>query len=434
MAVNENITWRKFPISLIRDEELDYVSSLMGDLAPLPLLLMTVAYGKCDDDGVFDVDDGVIFSRLMRMGAPEDVLKCADLLAQRKLLTRVLDDPESSVYMITDWDCGQRVGGRKALTAEERRRAIASKIYADRPQVRQTRPNDNDFLCPENDKNAKSVATQPFFCQCSDKIQKNVATIDRQTDRRETERQTEPDRQRQRDIETDKTDTHTEAGRAEFLEYSFRPARIDETPEEKERIRERRETSVQRENNQSLAAQAMQDTSEVDTPKKQSPNLKEWQRVYGVFNSFFAKNCLGYNQEQYYQDERELADRMILLADDKNQPEIIASVFLSQFKILADTEGYYWGIELTPANLLKPGVYTHVCALAAKILMTQGTKSSEWTKQMDLERQQCEADREAVDVEISEQCVKYGIDVNDPERVQKIIMARGRNTPEGNSS
>ena len=84
MALNE-LAWRKFPRDTMKNEELDYVSFLLGkELAAAPFLFFTTAYCKADDDGVIDVGDGVIFARLMRLGTPQDVIKVANMLEERK--------------------------------------------------------------------------------------------------------------------------------------------------------------------------------------------------------------------------------------------------------------------------------------------------------------------------------------------------------------
>ena len=172
-----DLAWRKFPVNTIRNEELDYISYLLPkSLSAAPYMFYMTAICKCDDDGVFDIEDGVIFSRLMRMGSPGDVMEIAKMLTERRILTQVTAS-KPSIYMITDWDAPDRRGVVKTKTAEERRAIIAAKIeaeqnarlqrqpqpaYRPQPEIQipneiWTQPASAAFFCPDFDKNAQIV-------------------------------------------------------------------------------------------------------------------------------------------------------------------------------------------------------------------------------------------------------------------------------------
>lgn len=129
-----DLAWRKFPVNTIRNEDLDYIAFLMPqELQTAPFMFYMTAICKCDDDGVFDIEDGVIFARLMRIpNRPEVVYEIAKYMTQRRILTQVI--PGSSIFMITDWDAPDRRGVVKTKSAEERRTIIAQKIEAERKQ------------------------------------------------------------------------------------------------------------------------------------------------------------------------------------------------------------------------------------------------------------------------------------------------------------
>ena len=125
-----DLAWRKVPRNIIRNKDLDYISSLMPErLTAAPMLLYFIMYCKADDDGVVDLEDGVIYSRLTHIATPREVLDIAALMTRRKLLIPVMDG--TNVYLIDDWDIPMRPGTKPARTMEERRANVAAKIRAE---------------------------------------------------------------------------------------------------------------------------------------------------------------------------------------------------------------------------------------------------------------------------------------------------------------
>lgn len=403
MALNE-LAWRKFPRDTMKNEELDYVSFLLGkELAAAPFLFFTTAYCKADDDGVIDVGDGVIFARLMRLGTPQDVIKVANMLEERKILTRVV--PDQNVFLITDWEVPARPGNlqRKALTADERRSAVAAKIRAEQkaktqqPQFLQKQNEPDNFSCPDFDKIRENVATQ------------------REREDRETHTQ---DRETNREIERDKQ-REGEGLRANG--EALQPY-AQEIKQEQKELEEVKTTN--------LAEIALQE--DVNTNIQAEKNIKNKEStlyvqacivVSEVLCEFFAKNCLGFDQSEHEKDLEKLTMRLAKLADDKNKPEIVASVFCSQFKLLAESPGYFNGMPLIPERLANSEVYAVICRRAQKILAAQNA-SQEWIKQQKAEQLEILDEKEYVYDFLKAEAVKYGIDPNSGDLIAKLVVAR----------
>lgn len=410
--INE-LAWRKFPRDTMRNEDLDYVSYLLGkDKAALPFLFYTTAFCKCDDDGVFDIEDGVIFSRLMRLGNPEDVITVAELLCDRKIITRIIDG--ENVFMITDWEAPQRPGsyGKKSMTAEERRRAIAAKISSEQSQRKTNMTNfdqkksipivsyeqikaPDNFFCPEFDKNAKNVETQ----RERDREIRDIETHTQRVESEQTDRDTEEIRQRSNSL------AGPIMGPAATI--------ADKNQEESEELT----CENQSEEGLMLAEAALSgsdgiaESNSVNDEINKARMYRQMSSVKQLFSDFFAKNCIGYKPNGHDSELNRLAERMCELSSDKNPPEIIASVFCSQFQVLREKSDYYATVPLTSTNLLKPNTYAAVCTAVSKVLNTKGA-SDQWQIQMDQQRLEAEADRPLVYDKIKNDCLKYGIDPN----------------------
>lgn len=395
MAVNE-LSWRKFPRDTMRNEELDYVSYLLGpSLAAAPFLFYTTAFCKADDDGVFNIEDGVIFSRLMRLGTPSDVLKIAEMLEKRHVITRVIDG--SSYFLLTDWDPPQRPGAyRQPRTAEERRKVVAERIAKAEAEKKQSSAEkikaaaEAVFFVPNDDKKAENVVKNNI----DDKNDENVVHIERDREIEEREKKdTHTDRQiRQREAaeSAEKTEsTEIEAAdtgeRAEVFRGILNPL---QTSAEKKDEENSQKNSTETERNTrseitSLAKEALSNSEPkgVQTQERRGPSPGAM-TARKVFSQFFAKNCYGYSEEQDQYRLDELARRVDQLQDNKNPAPIIAGIFCSQLQMLSEKPGYFFKIPISSESMLKPGVYAHIVDGASKVLMTRGN-NEQWQQQVE---------------------------------------------------
>ena len=422
----DELSWRKYPRSLITDERLDYASfCLPRELACAPYMFMNVMYSKCDDDGVYDIDDGIIFSRLMRIGAPEDVFTIAELLVKRGMILKVINN--SNIYMIADWEPPQRnnIHGR---TAEERRAKVAEKIAAERKYKEAvnakyqapTIPTPPPVVDTVDFETVKNCAAKKI-CNFDDKNAENVVK--------------QREREREREIRGDETeergeerDTHTQKE-----SETFRAAEALQVTQENINTESQTKEPEKAESAGALLARELAgEVVSVQAISQQKERGALYDDTRSVFVMFFAKNCLGFCENDHTSALNELSERMLQLQDEVNFAPSIANVFCTQFLKIAQTESHYFSnYPITPEGLLKPGMYSHVVTAASKILLTQHKGNDFWKKQADQDRLQAEQDREAVSNFFKEQCLKYKIDPADPDAQLKIIQAKAHEAQNG---
>ena len=59
-----DVAWRKMPTDILTNETMTYIESQMpAGFEYAPFMFYQAALKKCDDDGIFDIGDGIIFSR-----------------------------------------------------------------------------------------------------------------------------------------------------------------------------------------------------------------------------------------------------------------------------------------------------------------------------------------------------------------------------------
>lgn len=421
MASTE-MTWRKMPRNIMTDPNMDYIAScLPHEYAAAPYMFYMTALSIADDDGIFDLEDGIIFSRLMHCGTPELIFTIANLMLKRKIITRA---GNSSKCMLTSWDYSIK---EKPRTLEDRRRIVQKQIEAEQAarsneftdlpceeeiiNVEFTTPKMSDaFLCPENDKSAKNVVNV-FF---DDKNQENVVKKNETEKIREDKnREIEREEHTQNRLDTDREPLRATDTALRGLEESGNTEPTAEEYPEWDGTETNGSNDVAELVEQAFkAGQGVQ----IDEQKK---------RAFGVFEAFFAKNCLGFNANEHISQLYELSGRVCRLSDEKNPPEIIASCLVSQFKKLTEDEGYYKNCPVTPEELLKPGAYKHSLAAASRILLTNKQVNSQWAEQLELQ-QEIEAEKAEVGDVFQDEYLKYGIDPNNPNKAALLMRAKAR--------
>jgi len=401
-------------VDLLTDENLSYIVDLLPpELATAPYMFYLAALKNADDDGAFDLDDGVVFSRLMKIGTPQNVFDIANLMMERRIITRV---DKSTMCLILDWDYAPNEIPR---TLEQRRKQVRDKIaqaeklaesqmFSARDKIA---PKDEpSFFCPENDKNAKNVTINSF----GDSFCGNV-TVPRE---KETERLERLETKRPDEI---KKDTHTQIqDRLETGEKKEPPAKdfADESfyggGEEKNGQPEEKPDNTE---TQDFWLDVPEAGDEKDTAGRSGQGNSVTPRE--VLILFFAKVCKGFNALSYHVQLDELAKRMKALSDERNPPDIVAEVFCQQFEKLV-SDGYYKDMPLLPDNMLKPAVYNRLNAMVGRILFVGGSKKNPWLEEWV---KQC-ADFKPEGNPIEDGYRKYGIDPSSPNAYVQLLAAQ----------
>ena len=450
----DELAWRKFPRSTASSPELDYISFCMEpQYVTAPYMFFMVMYCRADDEGVFDLEDGVIFARQMKCNSLQVVYKVAEMLEQRRVITRV--NPQYHVYMITDWDPPERRGVRPTKTMEQRRAEMDARIQRERaartapapvvsfapefkPQTSfQNFPDAQNFQQPPSAfcSQAPQPAAAPvnfdelraipetraadFFCPDFDKNAKIVE-------------QTEREREINRDIET-----HTERPReTEDKRETERPEERDakqpsgpiagptgnfaEEKQDTAQTAEPRQVEILREVFEPAPNEPKRKSEQVEKNEEEAKLQESYLELEEIANRFFAKNCLGYEPAEHQTAIDTLIRRVFKLRSKVNPAATVLKAVLNQYKYLSDNpKGHFAGSPITPEYILKAGIWAHVLQNASKILMTTHENQDAWLEQLgelDVNKK-----AEEIDSELESQCRKYGIDPNSPTRAAEIL-------------
>lgn len=420
-----DLSWVKLPKNIITDEILDYISAMLPKhLKFAPYMFMLAIYKKIDDMGSFDLEDGLIFSRMMKLDRPEDVFLVANLFLKRGIITRIKD----TTCMLTDWEVIQKPNMKAPRTAEERREKIRQQIEAKTKdnsfdifaEYQKQTSTDPIFFVSNNDKKGENVVNG-FY---DDKKGENVVNVKKE---REIEREIETEREEFRQIEfreIEKKDTHTEReAPPSYSELSGAKEKQETTEEEIQEETEEILESVL----QALDGVVVEgETENIKNERTERSGLVEKiEEVKTQVTDFFTKFDYAFNSTSQNGLLEQLASRIIELEDDYNSVKDITSVILSQFKKLTESDGYFKDYPLTLEGLLKPGAYTHVLAKASKILVTQKEQSQKWIEQFTRTQQDLQ------EIKIAKECRKfdetysqYNISSDDPNRAAKLLQAK----------
>lgn len=439
-----DVYWRQYPVDLLSDDKMACVEAeLPEDLKYAPYMFYCAALKLCDDNGVFDLDDGVIMARLMRVDDPAIVFYIANLMRKRKIIYRLFDD--AMLCGLVDWTYSDK----KPRTIDERRKAVAEAIkqkqsnasssrdFMTAPQKQQaapftapkaaaaapvqeaeTAPAQSDFLCTENDKKAENVV----ISEMDDKNAKNVVTLQDNTIQDSTVHNTgQKDRQ---------TNTHTLQQSPGYAQPEGAPPedcadtnavgiKIQNQNTENPNINTSEEASGG-EDISTLAEMAWNETQGSNEEKDTGP-------LVAYLNDFFVKNCYGYKQNQSAGAIKKLVSEILQLSDDVNPPETVASVLCSEFKKLCEgqREQYWKGTPLLPANMIKPRILAEIVQYAGKILAT-AQNTEKFVQAAQKAQEESEAEKDLVYDAMREEYVKYNIDPDDPNASRLLIIAKGR--------
>lgn len=221
-----DMPWRKMPRDLLTNPKICAIANrVKPDLQQAVFLFYIACYTQANDDGIIDISDTETLADLIRLDNENDVAELAYLFIRRGFFEPITDD--LTLLLITDWDNPQQAsvknGHRVPETQDQRRKRINS-LYNKAPKNAAKKSDEaaeDTFLCVENDKISKSVATDELEC---DKNAKSVTL----TERKE-----------RKDKREKKEHTHTEEGTV----YSVSAIAQEALQEDRDREPEENESS-----------------------------------------------------------------------------------------------------------------------------------------------------------------------------------------------
>lgn len=444
-----DVYWRQYPIDLLNDEKMGYIESQMpAGYEYAPYMYYITALKLADDDGIYDLDDGIIFARLMRVKNPELVFFVTNLMRQYKIIYRLSD--ESNLCGIVDWTYSDK----KKRTLAERKQAAANAIERERAKSMSTKDfspagcagkcNDipqstacagkcNDIpQSPENNPqcDAASAPVQAqsavFFMPDDDKNRKNV--VINADDDKTGENVT--------DIQTDSTDntnntvqevqTHTHIQQTPACVPNMGPT-AGVCPDSIPAVADIQNSETDNETHNEQAACSDEITQLAEQAMSIAGNSEKTKSaVCKKLEDFFVKFCYGYDKKHGRHSVVKIADRICKLADDKNPADCICDILCKEFKKMNETGSgnpYWKGIALLPSNMLKDSVWSYLMGFAGRILAKQ-SKDNAFLREAEKYKADAEKERNNVADFLNEEYRKYGIDPEDPDRVQKMLIAK----------
>lgn len=438
-----DVYWRQYPIDLLSDDKMACVEAMLPDEQKhIPYMIYIAALKLCDDNGVFDLDDGVVMARLTRVKDVRVIFDVVNLMRQRKILFRLFD--KSTLCGLVDWTYSDK----KPRTIEERRRLVAERIQKEQAragvdkdftmpgeepaapqqsapvaaastaasrQEAETAPAPQDFLCAENDKNAENVVISGM----DDKNAKNVVSTQYST--------VQDNKTEQTNIQDIQTNTHTQQQVPSSGRVIGPPL---ETCQDTNAVGVKKNTKTQNINTDgdasgaddisTLAEQAWSETQGSDEGKDTG-------ELVDYLNDFFVKNCYGFKKNQSAAAIKTLVSEIMQLSDDVNPPETVASVLCSEFKKLCEgqREEYWKGTPLLPAYMIKPRILAEIIQHAGKILAT-AQNEKKFLEAAKKAEEEYNAEADIVSVAMREEYLKYNIDPDDPNAAKLIIAAKAK--------
>ena len=430
-----DVTWRKMPTDMLTNEAMTYIESQMpAGFEYAPFMFYQAALKKADDDGSFDLEDGILFARLMRVPDVKLVFKIAILMAKRGIISQV--QKGSNLCLLMDWEYTK---GTASRSMAERRAIVARKIETAKLHNSEpsfiAMPSDNAPEMPVfDDKIPENVVKNTFDDKKSENVVKNTNLEKNSSSAISLEREKEREIEREsthkeREIESLRGREREASASAEPIMGSApAPAETEEAlardSEESESTQETEISDVVPEfSTVNLVDEAISVANGGDT-KKEPGDLTEFEVVCAFLESFFITNCFGYDQKRGKKMIQTIAERIMALESNGNKPSKIAEVCCEAFKKMHDDPGQWKDIPLQPVYMAKDGVWAHILTYAGKKLVKKGSKNNTFFEKAKKAQEAADAEREQLIAMTEGEYIKYGIDPKDPNRVQKLMVAR----------
>ena len=441
-----DVYWRQYPIDLLNDEKMGYIESMMpAGYEYAPYMYYITALKLADDNGIFDLDDGIIFARLMRVKDRQLVFDVTNLMRKYKIIYRLSDDTQ--LCGIVDWSYSDK----KKRTLAERKQAALNAIEKERAKTMSTKdfgpvgcagkcndipqsaacvgkcndiPQGTGNIAPVPEQDApKPAQSAVFFMPEDDKNRKNV--VINADDDKNAENVT--------DIQTDSTNntvqevhTNTHIQQTSACGPTMGPpADVCQNSIPAVAETQNSETENQTDSEQAVCSDDISMLAE-EAMSLGGKNLEKIDKaLFDYLNDFFVKNCYGYKPKQSAKAISELAKKILDVSDEMNPAIDVAAVLCTEYKKM--TEGgrsdYWKGQPLLPAYMIKSRCWMELMQYAGKILATKSNENK-FVQAIKNAQEQVQSERAEIDEWQKAEYEKYGIDSASPDATMQLIRAK----------
>jgi len=415
----DNQYFRKVPVNLLTDGATKQAEQLLPrKLHYAPALVYLAGLKYSDQEGIFDIGNGRAFADAAHLWNDDNGVDLAtlklvlDAMVEMRIFAHV---PESSVYLFADWDYNGRSGDksiydRYALAcAVWKNHQLAASFFSPSADVKNTPSNVSET--PSNvSKTPSNVSQTPFDRKDKIRIEKIIQDETRKEEIRKDTHTEEKRQEREEKIRQEGEKSREEGASAPSLE---REALRSSSPKEEQRLNLQKNEKEEKKTGDtvSLAAQALTQERAEEINEKSS-------QTYSVFVSYFAKNCLGFEENQHKAALQELARRTDKLGTQGNPPKIVASVLINQFQKLLTENDYYKDYPVTPEDMAADNIWKRLLSASASILIGKEEKPPAWEAQIT------EAELTEANNAWNAEYTKYGIDPNSDTAFAQLMQKK----------
>lgn len=422
--------WAKIPTDLLENKlMLQAEKHLPKELNYAPVLFYLAGATKADDDGIFDIDDGTEFADLVKVNCPENIQKIASVMVQARIFAHV---PNSSFYIFTEWEYATRQTSRSLSF----RFQLAQKKAAQKAEEQsyfsvQSTKVDKVINANNYTKNENLNTIQESFDKCLNTIQGEKTAADRIEEIREIR---EDEIRQEQNIQDEKKTTHTriecEEGEAKqssgFLEnppdcFAKKDEQKSEETKENEKLLEvRKDWCIvpESENSETLQSESEKETQEaIFKPTKTVKELED----------FFKANNVAYNELKGSRLVETIANDIAKHCQNDDEAVIWAKRLCKEFKAMhdaPDTDRWH-NIPLMPAYMIKEAVWAQINTRVVRIYGTiKNPKALDVHEQAQKDYQEHLKDLENPTESPDAEYIRLGINPNDPDRIQKMLIKK----------
>lgn len=422
--------WAKIPTDLLENKlMLQAEKHLPKELNYAPVLFYLAGATKADDDGIFDIDDGTEFADLVKVNCPENIQKIASVMVQARIFAHV---PNSSFYIFTEWEYATRQTSRSLSF----RFQLAQKKAAQKAEEQsyfsvQSTKVDKVIDVNNYTKNENLNTIQESFDKCLNTIQGEKTAADRIEETREIR---EDEIKQEQNIQDEKKTTHTriecEEGEAKqssgFLEnppdcFAKKDEQKSEETKENEKLLEvRKDWCIvpESENSETLQSKSEKETQE--TIFKPTKTVKE-------LEDFFKANNVAYNELKGSRLVETIANDIAKHCQNDDEAVVWAKRLCKEFKAMhdaPDTDRWH-NIPLMPAYMIKEAVWAQINTRVVRIYGTiKNPKALDVHEQAQKDYQEHLKDLENPTESPDAEYIRLGINPNDPDRIQKMLIKK----------
>lgn len=430
--------WAKIPTDLLENKLMFQAEKhLPEELSYVPVLFYLAGATKADDDGIFDIDNGLEFASLCKVKSPENVFEVAKVMVQARILAHVQN---TSFYLFTEWEYATRQTARTLsfrfeLAKKKAQQKATENSYFNVDNLQMSTKIDNLTNNNNYTENKNLNAIQGEVNECFNTIQAEKNANDRIEEIRE-------DKNRQDKIISDEIkNTHTridsemqeetEKSR-EFLSNS-QDFSAQENKKSDETIQNQKIMSVP--SWEVVENQENKKLGEVQNQEKQEATFVPT-KTLKTLGDFFKQNNVAYNELKGSKIVEQIANELSQNCKNDDEANILAERFCKEFKAMHDApETDHWhNIPLMPAYMIKDVVWAQ---LNSRVTRIYGSVNNENENLNTVEQAKKDYAEHIQDLQSNcnsqdAEYIRMGIDPNDPNRIQKMLIKKAMQGTEVN--